>query len=307
MMSKKVLVIGTGAIGGLYGIMLAQAGWEVSTTHRSDYKHVKTHGLQLDSAWGNCEFKPHRVYASTLEIEECFDLILVALKVLPSIDLISMLRPIVQENTSILLIQNGVFIEKEIVAAFPYTELIRALAFVCVSKPRPGYIHHQDYGRLVLGKYPNGPSKIASRLSVDFNRVGVACYESASIKKEIWKKLLWNAPFNPMSVIGGGANTRDMLSSPSLETLVRDVMAEVKTLAEADGVAITQDMIDKNITDTLKMSPYKTSMLLDYEEKRSLEVDAILGKVIRFAEEKSIPVPKLSALFSLLQLVLLQR
>jgi 2-dehydropantoate 2-reductase len=302
-MQKRALIIGTGAIGGLYGGMLAQGGWQVSTCHRSDYTHVKENGIKIDSKWGDIQFSPQNIYDSTENISETFDLVVVALKVLPSINTVEVLRPVLKKATSLLLIQNGVFIELDIQKAFPATEIIRALAFVCVSKPSAGYIHHQDYGRLVLGKFPHGESKIARRVSEDFNRVGVNCKVTTNINEAIWKKLLWNAPFNPISVLGGGADTRQILDNSASKLRVRDIMQEVLLLAQADGVTLTQEMIDKNISDTESMTPYKTSMLLDYEAGRSLEVGAILGNAILFADKKNIDVPNLKTLFNQLKTI----
>ena len=77
-------------------------------------------------------------------------------------------------------------------------------------------------------------------------------------------------------------------------------MKEVCLLAKADGYNLTDDVIDKNIEATLNMKPYKTSMLLDFEAKRDMEIEAILGNAISFAEKKNIPVPHMESLYGLI-------
>lgn len=299
----NVLIFGAGAIGGLYGIMLANADCKVSVVCRSDADYIREHGLSLESSWGNRSFMPYAVVEDVSEIQDPMDVIIVATKALPGQHLPKKIQPVVSAHTSILLLQNGMFIEDEFSRAFPKNTVIRGLAFVCVSKPRPGLIYHQDFGRLVIGKYPSGESDIVSELSERFNSAGVPCKVDDTIQKSSWRKLIWNAPFNPMSVIGGGVNTQQMLSFAESREIVENIMNEVCLLANAEGYALGQGDIDKNIENTLSMHPYKTSMLLDYENGRPMEIDAILGNALKFAQRNGIQVPYMQTLFTCLKLI----
>ena len=296
----KILVIGTGAIGGLYGGKLSQAGAEVSVICRSDYDLVKKNGLEIKTTWGDFNFKPKKVLKNSAEYQEKADFILVATKVLPEIPLVDLIRPALHPKTSIILLQNGIHIENPIAKAFPHHHLISALAFVCVGKIAPAKIHHQDYGRLVIGDFANGIPEKTSALSALWNKSGVPCEVSENIKIDRWKKLIWNAPFNPISVLGGGIDTKKILQNKRTENLVRNIMKEVCILAEADGCSLPSEIIENNIEATKKMTPYKTSMLLDFEAKRKMEIDAILGNAVHFAESKNIATPYLSSLCGLL-------
>lgn len=299
----NVLIFGTGAIGGLYGMMLAKAGCRLSVVCRSDSEHVKANGLTLESAWGDDTLIPDAVVSDAKELDQDFDLIIVATKSLSDQNIPEKIRPCVTPKTSILLMQNGMFIEAPFQDAFPDNVILRGLAFVCVSKPRPGHIFHQDYGRIVIGQYPSGISDTVSKLSELFNSVGVPCKVDDKIQKSSWRKLIWNAPFNPLSVVGGGVNTVQMLSEPNSKKLVENVMKEVCKLAQAEGYDLGQRDIEKNIENTLTMHPYKTSMLLDHENGRAMEVDAILGNALHFAEIQQIEVPYMRSLHSALKLI----
>jgi 2-dehydropantoate 2-reductase len=138
-------------------------------------------------------------------------------------------------------------------------------------------------------------------LSKLFNSVGVECNVTDNITQARWKKLVWNAPFNPLSVIAGKVNTNKMVSSPTLLDLVRKVMLEVYVMAIADNTPFDVEFIDENINATMNMKPYKPSMLLDYENKRPMEVEAILGNAIRFANEKKLLVPYIESLYAMLK------
>jgi len=302
-MKPKIVLVGTGAVGSFYCGKLAQAGANVSTVCRSDYDAVKNNGISIKSVLGDSHFKPDQVIKDISDYRGEPDYIVVATKVLPEIDVPQLIREKINKNTTIVLLQNGINIEKPLTNAFPGNEIISGLAFICVSRIEPGKIDHQDYGRLVIGRYPTGDSEKADLLSELLNKSGVPCEVVNDIITARWKKLIWNAPFNPMSVLGGGVNTKTMMdSAPSLH-IVKNVMEEVVRLAESTGSHIPESFIKKNLEDTAVMTPYKTSMLLDFEGKRPMEVEAILGNAVRIAREKGVDVPHIESLYGLLSLI----
>ncbi len=299
----KILLFGTGAVGSLYGGKLAQAGASVSAVCRSDYDVVKEKGIFIKSIYGDFHFRPEMVVKKASEYTHTPDFIIVTTKVLPGIDLPSLIKDAVKPLTSIVLLQNGIDVEKDIKAAFPGNEIISALAFVCVSRKSYGDVDHQDYGRLVLGTYPSGVSEKASILAEIFKESGVPVETAEDVIAARWKKLLWNAPFNPLSVIGGYVNTKEILSNRLTEELAEKIMREVYELSLADGHSVQEELIRKNLEDTYKMVPYKTSMLLDYESGRPMEVEAILGNAVRIAERLKVNVPNLKAIYAILDLL----
>lgn len=300
--TPKILVIGCGAVGGYYGAQLARAGAWVATVHRSDFEIVRAQGIQIDSMNGFYHFKPDQVLQKATDFTGYPDYILVGLKVLEEISTTEIIRPVVGPDTTIFLLQNGIEIEPAIAAAFPNNEILSGLAFICVSRTKPGHIQHTCYGRLTLGKYPSGFSTKATYLSQLFESVGTPCPASESIALERWKKLVWNAPFNPISVLSN-TTTRQILEQPDSAQLVRWVMEEVCQVATKSGYPISDSVIQKNLDATVRMKPYKTSMLLDYLAGRPMEVEAILGNAIRKAREKKCLVPHMETLYALLLLL----
>lgn len=296
----KILVIGTGAIGGFYGAKLSQAGAEVTVLCRSDYEFVKKSGIAIKSCFGDFHFTPKKVLRDLGDYKDEADFILVATKVLPEISVVDLVAPVLARNSSIVLLQNGIHIEKAGAKAFPNQHLISAIAFVCAQKIEAGIVNHIDYGRLIIGDFPKNISKKTKELAELWKKSGVPIELSENIQYERWKKLVWNAPFNPMSVLCGGADTKKILDNLASRNLVENVMKEVCILAEADNCKLPLDVIAKNIDATEKMKPYKTSMLLDFEAGRKMEIEAILGNAINFAKEKSIEVPYLSSFYGLL-------
>jgi 2-dehydropantoate 2-reductase len=302
-LQPRILVVGTGAIGGFYGGKLAQAGGRVTTLCRSDYELVKSKGITVTSTLGDFHFTPEKVIRDLGEYGPPPDYILVGLKVLPEIDTAAIIKEVVGAETAIVLLQNGVEIEEPVARAFPDNEIISGLAFICATRTSPGHIDHTDFGRVVIGRYPDSKSVKVEELARLFSEAGLKCEVTEDAVTARWRKLVWNAPFNPISVLAGGADTKTMVENHESVELARKVMEEVCKIAEAVGHPLPPGVVRENIEGTRRMSPYKSSMLVDFEAGRPMEVEAILGNGIRAAKRHNLAVPHMESLYGLLKLV----
>ncbi|MFC1669095.1 ketopantoate reductase family protein [Spirochaetota bacterium] len=301
--TPKILIVGTGAIGSYYGGKLAASGAHVSTLCRSDYDIVKSNGISIKSVDGDFNFIPKEVISQASDYSSKPDYVIVATKVLPGLNVAGIIEDAIYPETTIVLLQNGIDIEKPVANAFPENEIISALAFICANRIEYGMIHHMDYGRIVIGKYPLGTSSKIELLSRLLNKIGIDCQVDKNIITARWGKLIWNAPFNPISVLAGGVNTKEIVENKETLNIAINVMKEVQKLARSSGHEITDEFIQKNIDDTMTMKPYKTSMLLDFENKRPLEVEAILGNTVYIAKKFKISIPYIKSLYGLLSLL----
>lgn len=300
----KVLIVGAGSVGVYFGGRLAQTGAEVSVVVRSDYDAVRERGYDVTSVAGDFHFSPHLVLKSSRDYPDVADYVMLTTKVLPTVDRVALLRPAIRSpRTAIVLIQNGIDIEEEIHAAFPENELLSTVAYIGASRPAPGKVLHQGSAVLQMGVYPRGISPALERLARAFaeTKVKFECIEDIVFTR--WNKLLWNLPYNPGSVLAGGADTSRMSRRDELEKLCADLMSEVIAVANAVGVKLTEDLAAKQREFTRNFPPYKTSMLQDFEAGRTLEVEAILGNTLRLAEKHGVPVPKIECCYALLKSV----
>jgi 2-dehydropantoate 2-reductase len=299
-MNNKVLIVGAGGVGAYFGGRLAQAGMEVSALCRSNYEQVKENGFEIKSIAGDFSFKPAGVYRSCSEYPDTADYLIVTTKVLPDIDVVKIIKDAIKPGTMIVLIQNGIEIEQEIAKAFPDNELVSSIAYIGVFQLDGGKIEHQAAGRLKMGVYKGGSSDKLDMLAASFTKVNVECEIVEDIEFFRWVKLIWNAPYNPVSVLAGGVDTKVISETKALEDLCAKLMEEVCAVAKSRGIHLPDDIIQKNLDYTRNFPPYKTSMLLDFENKRPLEVDAIVGKVVRIANEEKVAVPYLETIYALL-------
>ncbi|NGZ06120.1 MAG: 2-dehydropantoate 2-reductase [Magnetococcales bacterium] len=298
----SILVVGAGAVGGYYGAALAKAGARVTTVHRSDYEHVRQHGIQIDALDHSEHFRPHQVI-NRITADHVPDYLVVALKALPDSHTSDLIRPAVGPNTVIVMLQNGLHVEETVQQAFPANEVITAMAFVCLQRSSPGHIRHSCHGRITLGRYPTGISPAVQQLGQLFEAGGVPCQLTDTPMTARWIKLVWNAAFNPVSVLAGHATTAAILAQPEGEALVKAIMEEVIAVARAHGHPLPDSLIDTHLTSTRSIPPYHTSMALDHMLGRPLETEVILGAAVRAAQQVGIATPLLTGLYGLMKIL----
>ena len=293
---KHIYVIGGGAIGALYSWCLQKAGHIIYLQCRSNYDHIKEKGFYIHSKWGQERFRPDVLISHQDSVEKYLDhidLMVLTNKVLDGSQ--DVLNPFSSIQVPLLVIQNGIKVESSYLK-YDNFHLITAAPFVCVSQFEVGMIDHQSFGMLVIGDYPKGVSSHTRFLADSFTSVGVKIRVSEDIQRFKWEKLLWNAPLNPLSVLES-KNINELLSDPVIWDRSYLIMKEVLLLANADQYYFDDHIIEKKLEISKTMPAYQTSMLLDYQAGRSLEIDAILGNAIEFARTKKIFVPELNRLY----------
>lgn len=298
----KILNAGAGAVGAYFMGRLAQTGKaDISVIVRSDYEAVRGSGFRILSDKGDFVFRPEGVWRSAAEYPETPDYIVVTSKVLPEIDLPAMIAPAVKSpKTVIVLIQNGIGIEDAAAKAFPENEIISTVAYIGAARCAPGTVRQKGTTALKFGKFGGGFSEAGQRLASLFDGTSVKASYEDNIAFHRWVKLLWNVPYNPVSVLGGGLDTKEMSDRGKIESLCRVMMEEVRETAGSVGISIPEHLIDDNIEYTRNFPPYKTSMLADHEAGRRLETEAILGNVCRIAARNGVKVPHLDTVYALL-------
>lgn len=301
----RILIIGAGAIGAFYGAALQAAGADVSVACRSEYETVRERGFSIESQrLGNRTFIPAQTVRAAGEYQGGPpDYAIVCVKVVEGTDRAALIRDAVGAETVIVLIENGVEIEGEIAEAFPDNELISALAFVQVSRISPGKVKHFAFGDLHFGNYPSGLSDSTRRFADLLGAGGIKCSLTEDVVTARWQKCLWNAVFNPISVLGGVLDTGHILGTPEGEALVRRAMQEVCAVAAATGHPLDMSLAGQFIEGTRNAPPYKTSMALDYENGRPMETEVILGNAVRAGRREGVAIPSLEALYALMKMV----
>ena len=310
MTNRNYAIIGTGALGGFYGARLQKAGLEVNFLLRTDYDRVKKHGLIVESPEGDFTLPQVRAYRDAHKMPQC-DVVIVALKTTQNHLLPKLLPTLLKDNGTVLVLQNGLNTEPEIAKIVGAERVVGGLCFLCSYKVSPGHICHRDYGEITLAEYakdykPIGITDRLHQIARDFKLAQIPIKISEDLLLSRWKKLVWNIPYNGLSVILN-ARTDELMANPDTLILVEQIMAEVIAGAQSCDRIIPDDFIQIMLEHTQQMKPYRTSMKIDYDESRPLEVEAIFGNPMRVAQQAGIKLPQIEVLYRMLKFVDVQR
>ena len=291
-------VLGVGAVGGLYGGLLAKDGYDVHFLARSDFDHLQSQGLQVDTPLGDFQLRP-QVYQEVAHMPQV-DCVIVSWKTTANRDLGPLLAHFAPSKPIVLVLQNGLNIEQAAADVVGEASVLGGCCFLCSNKVGSGHIKHLDYGRIAIGAFDRSKEgQITEAMKV----VGAALSEARieiqlapSLAEIRWKKLAWNIPFNGLSV-ALSADTSAIMNDPAAGQLAEELMIEVAASAQACGVTVGRDHIDKMLNDTRKMVPYASSMLLDFQAGRPMEIEAIFGNPIRAAKASGFTPARIEMLY----------
>jgi len=287
-------IIGTGAIGGYYGGKLAHAGKEVHFLLHRDYEFVKQYGLQVDSCDGSFHLDHPNVYGKVEDMPLC-DVVLVGLKSVNNHMLPGLLKPLLHQDSLVVLIQNGIGLEDDLQQKMPGVAIAAGLAFICSAKTEPGRVDHQCYGSINFGNYSCKEEGMVPQVVEDFTAAGVEAH-LVEYQEARWKKAVWNMPFNGMTV-ALDTQTDKLLAFPDTEQLIFEQMMEVIEAAQHLGVKnIDESFAHKMIATTKAMTPYSPSMKLDYDFHRPMEIHYLYSRPIEEARKAGFRMPKLEML-----------
>jgi 2-dehydropantoate 2-reductase len=298
---QSLCVLGAGAVGCFYGLKLQNYGiyteFQSRNMYNSSIKNVK-----VKSIWGDFESKLI-VHENPLTMKKS-DLVIISTKVTHfGSDLhtiIEYLKIVSHDKTIFLFLQNGINFEENIQVSFPNNPILGGLAFTCINRVSLDEIHHIDYGKVKIGSNLKDFDPAAHAVIEIFQRSGIDTEYLPYLRFGRYEKLLWNIPFNSLSVLFKSKTDLLVREGSTLE-LAKNLMFDVYKIARKDNVLITKKMIQDMILRTIKMKPYKTSMLLDYEAGRDLEIESILGEPLRIAQKLKVKVPNIENMYYILK------
>ncbi len=316
MFSRSYAILGTGALGGFYGGLFARAGFETHFLLRSDAEHVRQHGLRVDSIRGDFSIPAESIqaYDDPSALPAC-DVAVVCLKTTQNDQLPALLANCVKPGGVVLVLQNGLQPEADAAAIVGENRVLGGLCFLCSNKIGPGHIQHLDYGHIHLGVYeakaagwpslgfecPPSPSPAATHfrgIVDDFNAAGIQTTGVDDLRLSRWKKLVWNIPYNGLSVVLN-QTTDVMMADPPTRRRIEAIMHEVQAAALAvDGKVIEDAFVQTMLDYTAKMEPYKTSMMLDFEAGRAMEIEAIVGDPLRAGLAVPLDLQEITTLYA---------
>ncbi|HEY4306713.1 MAG TPA: 2-dehydropantoate 2-reductase [Gemmatimonadaceae bacterium] len=313
----KVAIVGLGAIGGYIGARLAASGHEVSALARGEtLTRVRERGLIVE-ADGTRSTASINVSddANTLGPQ---DLVIVALKAPGLAAVAPKMAPLLGDDTMVLTAMNGVpwwFLPAampnepplesvdpggRLLGLLPLDRVLGGVVHFSAIVTEPGAVRLNSGQHIILGEARGGESERARRVADTLSGAGFEAELSANVRRAVWFKLWGNMTLNPLSVLTRAA-TGQLLEDPLVRAFVARTMTEGAAIGARVGCAIDQSPEDRMAV-TRHLGSFKTSMLIDAEAGRPIELDAIVTAVREIGARVGVETPYIDALLGITRL-----
>lgn len=288
----KILIMGTGGMGGYYGALLAQQGHEVTFIARGAHLYAIRHeGLRVKSIFGDFIVSPASATDDPINVGPV-NLILFCVKTYHTDEAAQAIRPAVGRDTVVMSLQNGIDAAERIGKVIGQEHLVGGVTWLSSAVEAPGVIKHiSQFRRIVFGELGGGGSERIQSIFEVLNQIGIVVEISEDIQKVLWTKFLFIAAVSSL-----GSLTRlpmgDYRSVPEARDLLIRIMQEVESLARIQDIPLDDDVITKTLEFIDTSGPHiKPSMQLDVEAGRRTELESMIGVIGRKGRELGVPTP----------------
>lgn len=299
----RILVMGSGGVGGYFGGMLAKGNCDVCFVARGEHlQAMQEHGLRIETSQGDINLP----YVSASEDPRSFgvpDVVLLCVKLWDTEAATRAIAPVLGLGTIVLSLQNGIQKDEIIGKAIGTNALVGSVCYVASKISKPGVIHRTGaLQRLVFGEYYGGQRNETTRFLEACKSSGIDAEISSDIRRSIWEKFVF--------LVGLSGSTATMRSSigpirknPVTRTFMFELMKEVVTVGRASGVDLDKKYAENRLAFADTVDPYlKSSMLTDLERGKRLEVPWLSGYVAELGLRLGVPTPFNQAVNTMLAL-----
>jgi 2-dehydropantoate 2-reductase len=296
----KIVVMGTGGVGGYFGAKLARAGETVTFVARGDHlREIKASGLRVVSATEG-EFV---VRSPATDDPSCIgsaDLVLFCVKSYDTETAARAIKHVVGSQTAVLSLQNGIDNEEKIESVVGGDRVLGGAAYVFAIIESPGVIRHASGGKIIFGEMDGRESDRARRILAVFQRAGISATLSTDIRWTLWEKYVVIIALSGMTALTR-CPVGVIRSLPETRRMYRCLLEEVASLATASGIDIAPDVVERAFRFIDKLPPGEHSSLhYDLTHGKRLELEALQGYAVRLAGRLGVPVPTISAVYAAL-------
>jgi 2-dehydropantoate 2-reductase len=316
----RIAIVGAGAIGAVLGAKLAASGHEVVLIARGAHlAALQADGLQLDDRVGACSGR-YRLRASAEPADfGVQQVVFICLKAHAIAAMLPRLAPLVAADTMVVPAINGLpwwyfhraggefdgialkslDPDASMFGALDCSHIVGCVVHLAAEVRAPGVVQHTNGRRLILGEPAGGTSERLDRICGALAGAGFDIVHSTDIRVDVWTKLIGNLSFNPIAALTGYLMD-EIVADDDVLAVIRTMMIEAMRVAERCGVRIEMTP-DERIGLARQLGAAKISMLQDLEQRRPLELAAIVGAVIELAERARVDVPTIRHVHALAQ------
>ena len=298
----KIAIMGSGGIGGYYGARLQQGGADVTFIARGEHlRAMQANGLALegDRAVHLPKVKATDDPATIGKV----DMVIFSVKLRDTESAARQLLPVIGPDTGIISLQNGVQKDDMLAPIVGREHLLGGAAYIGVSIARPGVIRKAGMPeRLAFGEYDNKISRRAQAFLDACNAGAIKAEIPANITLELWQKFVFLVAMSSATA-SMRSTAGPIRSNPLARQFVVDLMDEVAAVGRAHGVPLAENYGASRISHADAMAPeMRSSMALDLELGKPLELPWLAGAVVDLGKQKGVPTPCCRAVRDILAL-----
>ncbi|MBM3959881.1 MAG: 2-dehydropantoate 2-reductase [SAR202 cluster bacterium] len=296
----RIAVIGAGAVGGYYGGVLARHGEEVFLICRGANRDaIARNGLKVDSHWGNFTVKPTAM--PDPKGVGPVDLVIYAVKLYSNPEALPLIKPLLGPRTVILPIQNGAESPAKVAEVYGWDRVVAGTTYIETARVAPGHIHQSgSTARIAFGEQDGSISDRVRMIEKVLTKEGIQVEVSKDIRSTLWSKLVAVAAIGTVMTAFRSSYV-DVLANPEGERTVQALMEEIVLVGKSQGVKFAPDVVTKRMAGAREEAREMVSSLqLDFNAGNPLELDDLIGAVVRAGRKSGVPVPASAALYGAL-------
>ena len=287
----RILVMGAGGLGGYFGSLLARSGADVTFVARGkNLQALQTRGLTVRSVNGDF----------ALRVQACADpaglppadVVLFCVKTYDVAAAAALLQPVVAARTVVLTLQNGVDTPSDLQTTFGRGTVLAGITRSGSTLVEPGVIVQPTTDRAIeFGSLDGQAQPQVEAVHRLLTGADIPAVVSADIQKSLWEKLVFISAFSGLSTLTR-LTVAEVLAQAPTRDLYRTVIQETAAVARAAQIKVVPEIVEQTMhyLDT-SGDPGESSMAVDFQQRRRIEVEAIHGAVVRHGRRVQIPTP----------------
>jgi 2-dehydropantoate 2-reductase len=298
----KITIVGAGAMGSLFGALLAESGHEVRLLDvwQEHVDAVNKKGLSVERE-GRTRSIVLKATTDLRQVDKA-DLVIVFVKSSQTGKAAETARAALRKDGWVLTLQNGMGNAEAIARAVPASRVLAGTTSHGATMLGPGMIRHAGVGPTVIGAWTGEEPAGAKKMAECFNRAGIETAVADDVRSLIWSKLLVNVGINAVTALTGIRNGQ-LLDLESTRWISQTAVEEAMAVARNLGVRVRDDAVSHVFQIAEATAANRSSMGQDLDHRRRTEIDAINGYVVREAEKLGLPVPVNRTLSGLIETV----
>jgi 2-dehydropantoate 2-reductase len=288
----KIAVLGAGAMGSMFGGLLARAGEDVILVDvwQEGVEAVNRSGLKIEDKAGEVQTVPVRATTEPAAAGPV-ELLLVFVKCYHTETAVRGAAPMIGPDTAVLSLQNGWGNAPRIAALVGEERVLVGVTYHSATMVGPGHVHQAGVGMTFMGELDGRESQRLAGIAAVFNAAGIETTPTAAVMKEIWSKLALNVCTLPASALLR-FKAHEMVEHEGTLALMRGLLNEAVAVAQAQRIPLDLEERCEAITGLLRRAVGgKSSMLQDVEKRRQTEIEVVNGAIVEAGQRLGIPTP----------------